>query len=46
MQLIRQAEPRHVIFFKFVLVHGESQKMDFLRDKIKEEFGKFTSLRF
>lgn len=34
MQLIRQAEPRHV-----VLVHGESQKMDFLRDKIKEEFG-------
>ncbi|XP_046839429.1 integrator complex subunit 11-like isoform X2 [Xenia sp. Carnegie-2017] len=33
MQLIRQAEPRHV-----VLVHGESQKMDFLRDKIKEEF--------
>ena len=41
MQLIRQAEPRHV-----VLVHGESQKMDFLRDKIKEEFGKFTSLRF
>lgn len=29
-----KAEPRHV-----VLVHGESQKMDFLRDKIKEEFG-------
>ncbi|KAK3737869.1 hypothetical protein QZH41_019750, partial [Actinostola sp. cb2023] len=33
MQLIRQAEPKNV-----VLVHGESGKMDFLRQKIMQEF--------
>ncbi|XP_028514027.1 integrator complex subunit 11 isoform X2 [Exaiptasia diaphana] len=33
MQLIRQAEPKSV-----VLVHGESGKMDFLRQKIMQEF--------
>jgi len=34
MQLIRQAEPRHV-----VLVHGEKAKMGFLKQKILKEFG-------
>lgn len=34
MQLIRQAEPRHV-----VLVHGEKAKMGFLKQKIMKEFG-------
>jgi len=34
MQLIRQAEPRHV-----VLVHGDKAKMGFLKQKIMKEFG-------
>ncbi|KAL1924303.1 uncharacterized protein VTP21DRAFT_7338 [Calcarisporiella thermophila] len=34
MQLIRQCEPRNV-----VLVHGEKDKMGFLRTKIVKEFG-------
>lgn len=33
MQLIRQAEPRNVL-----LVHGEAKKMEFLRQKIEQEF--------
>jgi integrator complex subunit 11 len=34
MQLIRQADPANVM-----LVHGEAAKMDFLRQKIMQEFG-------
>lgn len=33
MQLIRQSEPRNVM-----LVHGEGDKMKFLKGKIEEEF--------
>ncbi|XP_064642265.1 integrator complex subunit 11-like [Lineus longissimus] len=33
MQLIRQCEPRNVM-----LVHGEAAKMDFLKEKIQQEF--------
>ncbi|XP_066547569.1 integrator complex subunit 11 [Amia ocellicauda] len=33
MQLIRMAEPRSVL-----LVHGEAKKMEFLKDKIEQEF--------
>ncbi|KAG6936356.1 cleavage and polyadenylation specific factor 3-like [Chelydra serpentina] len=33
MQLIRQAEPRSVL-----LVHGEAKKMEFLKQKIEQEF--------
>ncbi|KAL5013863.1 hypothetical protein ScPMuIL_008133 [Solemya velum] len=33
MQLISQCEPRNVL-----LVHGEAAKMDFLKNKIKQEF--------
>lgn len=33
MQLIQNCEPKNVL-----LVHGEAAKMDFLKDKIKEEF--------
>ncbi|XP_078281607.1 integrator complex subunit 11 isoform X2 [Rhinoraja longicauda] len=33
MQLIRQAEPHHVL-----LVHGEAKKMGFLKQKIEQEF--------
>lgn len=33
MQLIRQCEPRNVM-----LVHGEGDKMKFLKGKIEEEF--------
>ena len=33
MQLIRMAEPRNVL-----LVHGEAKKMEFLKDKIEQEF--------
>ncbi|XP_018615729.1 integrator complex subunit 11 [Scleropages formosus] len=33
MQLIRMAEPRNVM-----LVHGEAKKMEFLKDKIEQEF--------
>lgn len=35
MQLISQCEPRNVM-----LVHGEAAKMDFLKNKIQQEFGK------
>ncbi|CAG0893057.1 unnamed protein product [Darwinula stevensoni] len=34
MQLIRYCEPKNVM-----LVHGENEKMDFLRNKIIQEFG-------
>ncbi|CAJ0577099.1 unnamed protein product, partial [Mesorhabditis spiculigera] len=34
MQLIRDCNPRHVMF-----VHGEKLKMDFLKDKVAKEFG-------
>lgn len=34
MQLIRQAEPKNVM-----LVHGEAEKMEFLKQKIVKEFG-------
>lgn len=34
MQLIRQCEPKNV-----VLVHGEASKMEFLKQKITQEFG-------
>lgn len=34
MQLIRQAEPANVM-----LVHGEDKKMDFLKQKVHQEFG-------
>lgn len=33
MQLIRDCEPRHVMF-----VHGENEKMEFLKEKVQEEF--------
>ncbi|XDV46365.1 hypothetical protein PO909_014269 [Leuciscus waleckii] len=33
MQLIRMAEPRNIL-----LVHGEAKKMEFLKDKIEQEF--------
>lgn len=33
MQLIRQCEPKNVL-----LVHGEGEKMKFLKGKIEEEF--------
>lgn len=36
MQLIRQAEPRNVL-----LVHGEAKKMEFLKQKIEQEYRKF-----
>lgn len=35
MQLIRMAEPRNML-----LVHGEAKKMEFLKDKIEQEFSK------
>lgn len=31
MQLIRNSEPRHVMF-----VHGEDQKMEFLKTKVEK----------
>ncbi|XP_065918918.1 integrator complex subunit 11-like [Dysidea avara] len=34
MQLIRQAEPKNVM-----LVHGEAEKMEFLKQKVVQEFG-------
>jgi integrator complex subunit 11 len=34
MQLIRNVEPRHVMF-----VHGEDAKMEFLKQKVEKEFG-------
>ena len=34
MQLISYCEPRNVM-----LVHGEAVKMEFLKEKIKQEFG-------
>lgn len=37
MQLIRQAEPRNVL-----LVHGEAKKMEFLKQKIEQEFRTYT----
>ena len=36
MQLVRQCEPKNVL-----LVHGEAGKMEFLKNKITQEFGKF-----
>lgn len=36
MQLIRMAEPRNML-----LVHGEAKKMEFLKDKIEQEFSEF-----
>ncbi|NWT12239.1 INT11 protein, partial [Vireo altiloquus] len=36
MQLIRQAEPRNVL-----LVHGEAKKMEFLKQKIEQEFREY-----
>ena len=36
MQLIRMAEPRNIL-----LVHGEAKKMEFLKDKIEQEFSEF-----
>uniref|UniRef100_W5M2E8 Integrator complex subunit 11 n=1 Tax=Lepisosteus oculatus TaxID=7918 RepID=W5M2E8_LEPOC len=36
MQLIRMAEPRSVL-----LVHGEAKKMEFLKEKIEQEFSKY-----
>uniref|UniRef100_A0A8C1CUU3 Integrator complex subunit 11 n=1 Tax=Cyprinus carpio carpio TaxID=630221 RepID=A0A8C1CUU3_CYPCA len=41
MQLIRMAEPRNML-----LVHGEAKKMEFLKDKIEQEFtnGETTSI--
>ena len=36
MQLISQSSPASVL-----LVHGEAEKMGFLRDKIQKEFGEF-----
>jgi len=35
MQLICQCEPKNIL-----LVHGEAAKMEFLRKKIEQEFGK------
>ncbi|NXR10350.1 INT11 protein, partial [Semnornis frantzii] len=40
MQLIRQAEPRNVL-----LVHGEAKKMEFLKQKIEQEFREEGELR-
>lgn len=37
MQLIRQAEPRKVL-----LVHGEAKKMEFLKQKIEQEFRTYS----
>ena len=37
MQLVRQCEPKNVL-----LVHGEAGKMEFLKNKITQEFGKFV----
>lgn len=37
MQLIRQAEPRNVL-----LVHGEAKKMEFLKQKIEQEFRTYS----
>ena len=34
MQLIKNCEPKNV-----VLVHGENQKMDFLKNQIQKEYG-------
>uniref|UniRef100_F1KVT5 Integrator complex subunit 11 n=1 Tax=Ascaris suum TaxID=6253 RepID=F1KVT5_ASCSU len=34
MQLIRQCEPKNVMF-----VHGENAKMEFLKEKVEKEFG-------
>ncbi|CAD6195095.1 unnamed protein product [Caenorhabditis auriculariae] len=34
MQLIRHCQPQHVMF-----VHGEAEKMEFLRGKVEKEFG-------
>ena len=36
MQLIRQCGPKNVM-----LVHGEAEKMTFLKGKIQKEFGKY-----
>lgn len=41
MQLIRMAEPRNML-----LVHGEAKKMEFLKDKIEQEFSKSTITLF
>lgn len=41
MQLIRQAEPRNVL-----LVHGEAKKMEFLKQKIEQEFRKLRIVSF
>lgn len=38
MQLIRQAEPRNVL-----LVHGEAKKMEFLKQKIEQEFRMYST---
>ena len=38
MQLISQCEPKNVM-----LVHGEAEKMDFLKNKIQHQFGKYCS---
>lgn len=38
MQLIRMAEPRNIL-----LVHGEAKKMEFLKDKIEQEFSEFNT---
>lgn len=40
MQLIRQAEPRNVL-----LVHGEAKKMEFLKQKIEQEFRTYRAGR-
>lgn len=37
MQLISQSSPASVL-----LVHGEAAKMEFLKDKIQNEFGEFS----
>ena len=41
MQLISQCEPRNVL-----LVHGEADKMAFLKTKITQEFGESTIYLF
>lgn len=41
MQLISQCEPRNVM-----LVHGEAAKMDFLKNKIQQEFGKVLLIHY
>lgn len=38
MQLIRMAEPRNIL-----LVHGEAKKMEFLKDKIEQEFSECST---